>query len=292
MPKVTSAMDLAHVGKGKSGAAAKGAAPGGNKKVKFCMYHLQGVCKYTSQECAFAHSMEDMDAARRARKRQGGGGGAGGAGAGAGAGNGGKMTPPTSSGDEFSSDGEAAAPRFCGGDAGGPTAGCGFGSGLYQEHVDMCRAATLSARAGPWPDLVEPMFVEPSPQTGFNMSHDPEHYLDYSTSNNLLYACLNADLPKSAPRRLSDFRGAADFELGATFARLRGGSLGLEACYMEPALAAAAQRGHGRRIAGAPMPTFYTLPNPFVGLAEPKAAAGAPAFSPPPGLDLSCALGA
>lgn len=33
------------------------------------MYHLQGVCKYTSDTCAFAHSMEDMHQLRGGRKR-------------------------------------------------------------------------------------------------------------------------------------------------------------------------------------------------------------------------------
>lgn len=32
-----------------------------SKKTKFCMYHLQGVCMYTGETCAFAHSVEEMN---------------------------------------------------------------------------------------------------------------------------------------------------------------------------------------------------------------------------------------
>jgi len=44
-------------------------------KIKFCMYHLQGVCKYSGNECAFAHSTEEMHSSRGGRKgrnKQGG----------------------------------------------------------------------------------------------------------------------------------------------------------------------------------------------------------------------------
>ncbi|CAK0905814.1 unnamed protein product [Prorocentrum cordatum] len=38
------------------------------KKVRFCMYHLQGVCKYTDETCAFAHSTEEITASRRGKR--------------------------------------------------------------------------------------------------------------------------------------------------------------------------------------------------------------------------------
>mmetsp|Transcript_18662 Transcript_18662/g.33707 ORF Transcript_18662/g.33707 Transcript_18662/m.33707 type:complete len:353 (+) Transcript_18662:59-1117(+) len=34
------------------------------QKAKFCMYQLQGVCRYSSEECAYSHSMEEMRHAR------------------------------------------------------------------------------------------------------------------------------------------------------------------------------------------------------------------------------------
>jgi len=35
-----------------------------SQKMKFCMYHLQGVCKYANSSCPFAHSTEEMQGAR------------------------------------------------------------------------------------------------------------------------------------------------------------------------------------------------------------------------------------
>mmetsp|Transcript_63661 Transcript_63661/g.140190 ORF Transcript_63661/g.140190 Transcript_63661/m.140190 type:complete len:1247 (-) Transcript_63661:76-3816(-) len=40
------------------------------RKVKFCMYHLQGVCKFTADECLFAHSTEEMQRSRGARRKK------------------------------------------------------------------------------------------------------------------------------------------------------------------------------------------------------------------------------
>eukprot|EP00747_Dinoflagellata_sp_TGD_P145016 gnl/TRDRNA2_/TRDRNA2_176553_c0_seq4.p1 gnl/TRDRNA2_/TRDRNA2_176553_c0~~gnl/TRDRNA2_/TRDRNA2_176553_c0_seq4.p1 ORF type:complete len:310 (-),score=38.14 gnl/TRDRNA2_/TRDRNA2_176553_c0_seq4:23-952(-) len=37
------------------------------KKTKFCMFYLQGACKYTGDTCAFAHNYEEMHEARRDR---------------------------------------------------------------------------------------------------------------------------------------------------------------------------------------------------------------------------------
>eukprot|EP00747_Dinoflagellata_sp_TGD_P130972 gnl/TRDRNA2_/TRDRNA2_174898_c0_seq6.p1 gnl/TRDRNA2_/TRDRNA2_174898_c0~~gnl/TRDRNA2_/TRDRNA2_174898_c0_seq6.p1 ORF type:complete len:316 (+),score=42.06 gnl/TRDRNA2_/TRDRNA2_174898_c0_seq6:134-1081(+) len=37
------------------------------QKKKFCMFHLQGVCKYTGDKCSFAHSFDEMHEARRER---------------------------------------------------------------------------------------------------------------------------------------------------------------------------------------------------------------------------------
>mmetsp|Transcript_44532 Transcript_44532/g.102816 ORF Transcript_44532/g.102816 Transcript_44532/m.102816 type:complete len:427 (+) Transcript_44532:61-1341(+) len=34
------------------------------QKAKFCMYQLQGVCRYSADECAYSHSMEEMRHAR------------------------------------------------------------------------------------------------------------------------------------------------------------------------------------------------------------------------------------
>lgn len=41
------------------------------RKTTFCMFHLQGVCSRPSERCAFAHSVEEMDLARRSRKKRG-----------------------------------------------------------------------------------------------------------------------------------------------------------------------------------------------------------------------------
>eukprot|EP00440_Ansanella_granifera_P009257 gb/GFBE01010033.1/.p1 GENE.gb/GFBE01010033.1/~~gb/GFBE01010033.1/.p1 ORF type:complete len:334 (+),score=48.18 gb/GFBE01010033.1/:1-1002(+) len=38
------------------------------EKRKFCIYHLQGVCKYSANDCPFAHSIEEIQLARN-RKR-------------------------------------------------------------------------------------------------------------------------------------------------------------------------------------------------------------------------------
>ncbi|CAJ1378831.1 unnamed protein product, partial [Effrenium voratum] len=45
--------------------------PKSTPKVKFCMYHLQGVCRYTADECQFAHTMEEMQGARGKAKPSG-----------------------------------------------------------------------------------------------------------------------------------------------------------------------------------------------------------------------------
>jgi len=37
----------------------------GSQKKKFCMYNLQGVCKYSDGQCSFAHSLEEMHEARK-----------------------------------------------------------------------------------------------------------------------------------------------------------------------------------------------------------------------------------
>mmetsp|Transcript_18624 Transcript_18624/g.36514 ORF Transcript_18624/g.36514 Transcript_18624/m.36514 type:complete len:219 (-) Transcript_18624:128-784(-) len=39
--------------------------PPGTQKKKFCMYNLQGVCKYSGDQCSFAHSLEEMHQARK-----------------------------------------------------------------------------------------------------------------------------------------------------------------------------------------------------------------------------------
>lgn len=39
--------------------------PPGTLKKKFCMYNLQGVCKYSSDQCSFAHSLEEMHQTRK-----------------------------------------------------------------------------------------------------------------------------------------------------------------------------------------------------------------------------------
>lgn len=46
------------------------AAPPTRVKAKFCMYHLQGVCKYSDNSCAFAHSPEELRP-RTGGRRQG-----------------------------------------------------------------------------------------------------------------------------------------------------------------------------------------------------------------------------
>mmetsp|Transcript_144505 Transcript_144505/g.402614 ORF Transcript_144505/g.402614 Transcript_144505/m.402614 type:complete len:365 (-) Transcript_144505:146-1240(-) len=49
---------------------ARSRAKNPNQKVKFCMYHLQGVCKYTADTCAFAHSTEEMQRVRDSRRKR------------------------------------------------------------------------------------------------------------------------------------------------------------------------------------------------------------------------------
>jgi len=38
------------------------------QKMKFCMYHLQGVCKYSADACSFAHTTEEMHVGRGSRR--------------------------------------------------------------------------------------------------------------------------------------------------------------------------------------------------------------------------------
>lgn len=40
----------------------------GTRKIRFCMYYLQGVCKYTDETCDFAHSTEEIGPEGRARR--------------------------------------------------------------------------------------------------------------------------------------------------------------------------------------------------------------------------------
>lgn len=37
-------------------------------KKKFCMYHLQGVCRFSESECSFAHSLEEIYSRGKAKK--------------------------------------------------------------------------------------------------------------------------------------------------------------------------------------------------------------------------------
>ncbi|CAK0874848.1 unnamed protein product, partial [Prorocentrum cordatum] len=43
----------------------------GTRKIRFCMYYLQGVCKYTDETCDFAHSTEEIGPEGRAARRTG-----------------------------------------------------------------------------------------------------------------------------------------------------------------------------------------------------------------------------
>jgi len=49
-----------------------GAAGGVSLKTRFCMYHLQGVCRYVADVCPYAHSTKEMHRARGARRRYSG----------------------------------------------------------------------------------------------------------------------------------------------------------------------------------------------------------------------------
>jgi len=100
------------------------------------MYHLQGVCKYSSDACAFAHSMEDMYQARRVKKSQGAGG---------------KKTPPGSSYSELP----------CGSDYSHTAAASVQSRPLDSQFRSNGGHAPLGD-SGPWPELREPMFVESS----------------------------------------------------------------------------------------------------------------------------------
>jgi len=58
------------MGKPLSGRAPRPRAEGGNEKRKFCMFHLQGICRKSTQECPWAHSIEEMESSRsRAKKK-------------------------------------------------------------------------------------------------------------------------------------------------------------------------------------------------------------------------------
>mmetsp|Transcript_75600 Transcript_75600/g.136327 ORF Transcript_75600/g.136327 Transcript_75600/m.136327 type:complete len:282 (+) Transcript_75600:143-988(+) len=58
-------------GKGKKNGHEVGArTPVPGSKAKFCMYHLQGACKYTDSSCAFAHSIEEIQSLRCSRRSQ------------------------------------------------------------------------------------------------------------------------------------------------------------------------------------------------------------------------------
>lgn len=45
----------------------------GMQKLKFCMFHLQGVCKYSGSSCLFAHSVEEIHQARSKKRPSRGG---------------------------------------------------------------------------------------------------------------------------------------------------------------------------------------------------------------------------
>ncbi|CAK0827687.1 unnamed protein product [Prorocentrum cordatum] len=62
--------ERAPMGKPLSGRAPRPRAEGGNEKRKFCMFHLQGICRKSTQECPWAHSIEEMESSRsRAKKK-------------------------------------------------------------------------------------------------------------------------------------------------------------------------------------------------------------------------------
>eukprot|EP00931_Biecheleriopsis_adriatica_P016916 TRINITY_DN12318_c0_g2_i1.p1 TRINITY_DN12318_c0_g2~~TRINITY_DN12318_c0_g2_i1.p1 ORF type:complete len:257 (+),score=33.38 TRINITY_DN12318_c0_g2_i1:64-834(+) len=45
----------------------------GSRKSKFCMFHFQGVCKYSSDSCLFAHSVDEIHHAVCGKRRSRGG---------------------------------------------------------------------------------------------------------------------------------------------------------------------------------------------------------------------------
>merc|ERR1719464_2506993 len=55
---------------GRSDKAAWAKPQGTSRRNKFCMYHLQGVCKYAADECPYAHSVEDMTMAQVSRRQE------------------------------------------------------------------------------------------------------------------------------------------------------------------------------------------------------------------------------
>mmetsp|Transcript_130336 Transcript_130336/g.329116 ORF Transcript_130336/g.329116 Transcript_130336/m.329116 type:complete len:291 (-) Transcript_130336:136-1008(-) len=290
MPKVAAGRDVAHAGKTKGEfAAGKGAllAPStvmsGRKKTKFCMYHLQGVCRFTSETCAFAHSMEDMSAARQARKVPASGS---------------KRAPAvTAASDKNLARGERQK----------------LGAALPTQRPD-CRLDSLGPNHGvatwqqqstsTWSELKEPMFVEttssglcrdlaamaPARGPGPAMQRDPELYLS-DASLTLPYRHLLTGLDKQTPD-LGINLSAALMQLSSP-ASLQGylqGSANASLGVHYEDLVFADAHGLEPGASGVLTPTFYTIPNPFVGLGEIRATDAH--IDGPPGLQPSCALGA
>lgn len=290
MPKVAVSCDVVHGNSGRGNASGKStlsirsSAQTSNNKAKFCMYHLQGVCKYKSSACAFAHSMEEMEGARRARKGQSAGG---------------KHRLAADWCSESSSEGMPDK--------------AGIMNHLVEHHwssVDPKPATSgLQNAAGVgskvWPELEEPMFVETCQQPlrkhdvadalhtyatadDVAMPRDAERYLGSGLAP--LYARLRAELAKTTTEDLGTGLAARLVQssnsakmLQESTPHTKGSSD--QGCKNRPVFTSADVLGPG--AAGVPLPTFYAVPNPFIALSERKVT-----HYPPPGLDLSRALGA
>jgi len=119
------------------------------QKMKFCMYHLQGVCKYTGDTCAFAHSTEEMHRVRGNRRKR-----------------------PTQTGREAAErpafDGlplHSGAPRSCDAWSKPPlAAGAGASAICSTKPATMASSQATKEAVNTWSKLKEPMFVEPLPR--------------------------------------------------------------------------------------------------------------------------------
>mmetsp|Transcript_82531 Transcript_82531/g.207681 ORF Transcript_82531/g.207681 Transcript_82531/m.207681 type:complete len:283 (-) Transcript_82531:365-1213(-) len=282
MPKVAAGRDVAHAGKTKGEfAAGKGAllAPStvmsGRKKTKFCMYHLQGVCRYSSTTCAFAHSMEEMDEARRAKKGQS---------------RGVKTMPFANFCDEFSS-----ASTVGNSSSGSMAKSVDYSVDRLHAYPHLSGQQCCSASTHEWSELEEPMFVEtsspssmdslPSYSADFAMPHDPEQYLVDG-----FQAARPARIRTQLTKPGQDLGASFSVALAKLHALAREQEVDVGLGFDGRYTGIASEVGFSPRAAEFAS-ALYAMPNPFIGLARTNGTSP-PACGSHVSLGLSCALGA
>jgi hypothetical protein len=274
--KVPSAKDAAHGGVAKGPSSTRSSGLNSSKKAKFCMYHLQGVCKYAGDACAFAHSMEEMERSRRAKKGQSATG---------------KQAQAMKSGRG----------TMIGSKLGSPNVSVPSNSmEQYWSRLDPHPATPHQQSFETWPEL-EPMFVETLPMVKSGLT---DALLPFATELPIphdglgapWYERLGSELAKSEEDLVTDLAAMiSQLQLNASAAQQvhfeDGTGSTLQACQEGLALNSAHHSLPAPGVVEVTRPVFYTMPNPFIRVAE-KRGVCVPVVEPSSGSDQPHVFGA